>query len=1293
MSPEQATGRRFLIDHRTDIYSLGVTLYELVTQSVPFPGSEPHELLRQVSFDEPKSVRSANPAIPEELDVVITKAISRNPQDRYESAHEFCDDLHRFATGRPIQAKRASLAKLASRWMGRHQGLVISASIICIVTLVASLITSGVIWSAYESVISEKEIAKNALDTTSGLLLNANSQLIRSKDPALALALAVEGARHASGPEVNSTLLSALSETYERKTIYLKDRSEGYLDLSPDGRQAVTLSAKQADDSRSAVLIETKQGEIVRNFGSQITDAKFHPSGNFVVTASSKGLSNEQGKYFHHSERAQLWHVRKPDTKVVLLDSAPMRLQHESFSRDGRLLVLPSIDNTVSIYDGFSGERKVVFQKHEAQVIQAVLSADGNRVASLDVAGQLIIWDPSQGSPVGQVSSAISINAEPTLALTADGKYAIVATNTGTSCYDFSQSPPKKIHNWREPGFAMRPNHLHGACFWKSANRIQVRDLVTGQTVSNVPLELAPSSVTYTADGRYLVVAMEDKVVVIEPHSGKELFGLKGHKRKVLSVSMDDAFQSIVTSGDDQSVRIWSTKSLLEQNSLALPALLPIPTRDHFASFDHRVVFATGPMIETAVLDPKSQRLRRLGPGKINGEPHQADSVILFEDKYVRAFDSATSRKIGEVSFPKSRVTHASRCGDTNNVLIQLKDDQWFVWNIVDNSIRRFQVNRNQLSQRALSPDDNQVALLGDDGLCTVHTIPEGKLSRVLPHEELVTAVAWSKNRGIFTLDNKGVLQQWDIANQDLIARWSVKDLKANSLMVHEASDQIIAFHGSQPQKISSWNMETGELKQSADGMARMTLKAHPELPQILITSSEQGTNIWDLNDGSLSELSKQRSIAGEFLEDAIVVAEIGIEKHSHNHPSFFRSEAGTSSIVYFDNATRQPIRSIPLNRKPVDVCMDSNRQSLLVSYTTWHAAFGDGKSSTLELSPSFASNVSVIRHLSSGDNFLIASTDGTAFLVDSTGKSIRSLVPGGPPILAGAVSRDSKQCAFGDLGGGMRVIDLETGMVTHVGNVHQQAIRQIEFVDQDSGLLSLCEEGRVLRTSLADQSTKDHLPETGVRSFSMLADGSRALLVLGIDNKVPPRGGATVNIAAIAANERPGKAELLSVADMTTKVVWPEDVLCGDVDPVTARLGLISASGKVVIVDANTLNKLKEWNVRPGRYIALRWIGKDRLAALSTKADITIWNTLDGQRQVEIESPVNVRSIHMSFRDQWMPLGGTGEMLIGLGRHETFQTYPQNIYEYAQRNSPRRLTVEESLTYLNPLTVQPEQQ
>jgi serine/threonine protein kinase/Tfp pilus assembly protein PilF len=133
MSPEQALAKRVVIDHRTDVYSLGATLYELLTLQPVFDGADRQELLRQIAFEDPKPPRRINKAIPPELETVVLKALEKNPQDRYATAKELANDLRNWQQDRPIQARRPGIIQRSRKWARRHKPAVWAAVAILLI--------------------------------------------------------------------------------------------------------------------------------------------------------------------------------------------------------------------------------------------------------------------------------------------------------------------------------------------------------------------------------------------------------------------------------------------------------------------------------------------------------------------------------------------------------------------------------------------------------------------------------------------------------------------------------------------------------------------------------------------------------------------------------------------------------------------------------------------------------------------------------------------------------------------------------------------------------------------------------------------------------------------------------------------------------------------------------------------------------------------------------------------------------------------------------------------------------
>jgi eukaryotic-like serine/threonine-protein kinase len=149
MSPEQAAGGRIL-DPRTDVYSLGATLYELLTGRPAFDGADRQELLRQITQTEPPRPRKLDPTIPRDLETIVTKAMATEPTHRYATARELALDLGQFLTDRPILARRPRFAEHLARWSQRHRRATIAAAAILLLAAIASAGGMLLLWKAQE---------------------------------------------------------------------------------------------------------------------------------------------------------------------------------------------------------------------------------------------------------------------------------------------------------------------------------------------------------------------------------------------------------------------------------------------------------------------------------------------------------------------------------------------------------------------------------------------------------------------------------------------------------------------------------------------------------------------------------------------------------------------------------------------------------------------------------------------------------------------------------------------------------------------------------------------------------------------------------------------------------------------------------------------------------------------------------------------------------------------------------------------------------------------------------------
>jgi tetratricopeptide (TPR) repeat protein len=180
MSPEQITAGRAPLDHRTDIYSLGATLYELLTLQPPFLGERRDQIIGQIMHKEPRSPRSVNKKIPVDLETICLKAMEKDPDRRYQTGEDMAEDLRRFVNRFAISAKRAGLVGRATKLIRRHRALSATVCFAFVVTVAATFFAySG--WVEKQTHIREQAMDRALTAAMSGDLAEATEQITQAE--------------------------------------------------------------------------------------------------------------------------------------------------------------------------------------------------------------------------------------------------------------------------------------------------------------------------------------------------------------------------------------------------------------------------------------------------------------------------------------------------------------------------------------------------------------------------------------------------------------------------------------------------------------------------------------------------------------------------------------------------------------------------------------------------------------------------------------------------------------------------------------------------------------------------------------------------------------------------------------------------------------------------------------------------------------------------------------------------------------------------------------------------------
>ena len=258
MSPEQASGQS--VDETSDVYSIGVVLYEMLCGKPPFVSHSPLESLRLIQSQEPVAPRKLQPNVPRSLDTICLKCLEKDPQRRYSSASELLEDLERFKNGIPIKAQPASYFYRGWRWCRRNPAATISLAVVAVavvtvITLWAQF-TADLSWQRYVALQKANEAQRNlenqveANQATGEVLKFLTESLLQAAIPEkegkevtvvelLRAASATIDRDYEKNPRIEAPIRAALGATYFELGLPLE--------ASPHLEQAVALYGELDD--------------------------------------------------------------------------------------------------------------------------------------------------------------------------------------------------------------------------------------------------------------------------------------------------------------------------------------------------------------------------------------------------------------------------------------------------------------------------------------------------------------------------------------------------------------------------------------------------------------------------------------------------------------------------------------------------------------------------------------------------------------------------------------------------------------------------------------------------------------------------------------------------------------------------------------------------------------------------------------------------------------------------------------------------------------------------------------
>ena len=762
MSPEQAAGKTDETDHRSDIYAVGVILFQMLTASLPFRGNI-RAVLHQKTLDEAPSPRALEPALPKDLETICLKCLEREPVKRYQSCSEVVEELQRFAAGEPIRARAISSPERLWRWCRRRPAV---ASLLAglFLSLTIGLLGVSTFW------LRAEQVAEQNLQALYRSQMNLAAEFVASGDVSgveqtLSRFIPHDGLPDLRGFEwhYHSQIRKLFNEHWNQGSPVEE------LTLSRDGDFVASLGSDRAInvfESKTHALIRTLEIEAGR-----FLSIAFSPVTKQLASGSTDGL-------------VRVWMPGENDQPQQEFRHGPAVVDVE-FSADGILLLSASHKGAVRIWNLETEELIAELPTGEGENRDVSLSPNGHFVA---VAKE-------------------------------DGRVRVTEMRSMTVRHQFRPNPGIEAIAWSPDGTFIATGSYSGAIrVWSVEEGTFAFEIATG--LGQI------GDLEFVNDQVVSVVGTSGQLLLLDARTGHELRHLATHTltQGVLDVSLDGKILT-VGSGDG-SIKLLDVPSLLKPTVLwhdadvRHVAFMKNGTRLLTADSQGTVTIwnvedwtfntvAEGRGVTTKVY--ATQRARSLLA--ISGD---AATVTLVDTESGEVVTSMNSPGLGPITAMEfSPDGQVLLIGHREGALNRYSVDDWSEAYCIAGEVSA------KVNDVAWSSDGRTiVAVCTDKSMWIMDALPSGREAWPISIESEPLAVAFCEKGNVLAVGTStGELQLWDIKKKSLRTMIKAHTGRINTLSIFPDGRTLAS--GGRDRRLQLWDTKSGERLTTLRGHSR----------------------------------------------------------------------------------------------------------------------------------------------------------------------------------------------------------------------------------------------------------------------------------------------------------------------------------------------------------------------------------------------------------------------------------------------------------------------------------------